>query len=259
MPSKVFVRLLFWEFKKGFRVPVIEIISLLALYVLFSSAIQFSSSKMNVGEIRLDVYESFSESLAITLGFSFLSLYNVMSIVYPVLVANSFAGEFSRGETRLVFSYPLRRRDIFLAKTISFLFVPYLIFLIYALFMFYLVGFSFTRFIPYIFIISLIVGFLQAFFVYSFSLVIALYVKDAAISFLASVLLLYGLDYASRGVNPPIKYFIPPRCFDFVFMSMAGRMSMFSGYFPYVASVYVIMSLLFFFGSFFYFCKVMEV
>ena len=129
---------------------------------------------------------------------NFLNLYNgsdtfflFLTFISCALLSHSFAGDLSKGETKLLLSYPIKRWQLFGSKLVAmFLTVFFIYGTAYSIHL-YLDSLSFLE--P-MFYLTLFVFSLQLMVVCSITIVISLFVKNEIMSLLASILLLFGFD-----------------------------------------------------------------
>jgi ABC-type transport system involved in multi-copper enzyme maturation permease subunit len=115
----------------------------------------------------------------------------ISSLVAGAFFARSFAGSISRGTTKIMLSYPIKRSQLFLSKfTALFLVISVIYVPVFSLHV-YIDGLA--AFGPMI-LLSLLGIFLHLMLTCSVAVGISMVTKSEVVSILATVLLLFGLD-----------------------------------------------------------------
>lgn len=175
MNPKTFLILVRWAFEEYLRFPMLE--------VLIASAIIGVLSQTSI--ILLFKYNYSSLYMGTTLLFLFLTF--SISAVF----SRGFAGSLSRGEDKLLLSYPVKRAHLFLSKFIAMAFTFFVVF--FAAFSMNIYLNVLSPFEP-MFYVALFVLFLQVLLVCAITVAISMVTKNEVVSILASVLLLFGIE-----------------------------------------------------------------
>jgi len=174
-------RLLIWELEECFAFPMLEVILIIAIVTVLTPAIiEFSSA---------------SSYYNLTSGIQPIFLFIIF--VTGVLFCHSYAGGISRGETKMVLSYPVQRSKLFLAKFIALFTVLSIVYI--GVFALQVPLLALNPFEP-MFYASLLLVLLQLFLVCTISTILSVVTKNEVLSILASALLLFGVEsVASSG------------------------------------------------------------
>ncbi len=168
-------RLLVWELEESFGFPMLEVILVIAVLTVLTPAI-----------IEVSPVSSY-----VNLSSGIQPIFLFLIFIAGVLFCHSYAGGISRGETKMVLSYPVQRSKLFLAKFISLFTVLSIVYVgVFALQIPLLV---LNPFEP-IFYASLLLVLLQLFLVCIISTVLSVVTKNEVLSILASALLLFGIE-----------------------------------------------------------------
>ena len=174
-------RLLVWEFEQYLAFPMVEIIIVIAVLTVLTPTI--------------------IETLP---GISYNNLLSGIQLIFlflifmaGVLFCHSYAGSLSRGETKLILSYPVQRSKLFLAKFIALFTVFSVVYVgVFALQLPLLV---LNPFEP-VFYVSVLLVLLHLFLVCTIATALSVVTKNEVLSILTSVLLLFGVEsIASMG------------------------------------------------------------
>lgn len=250
-----------WEFLKDLKFPVIELIIVSAIYISLPNLMVIHSglllSKESLGE---NIFTTFMKDYVFRLGIGFIGSYDVVVFIYSLLTSMGFALEISSGNLRLLFSYPLKKRDIFLIKFLCLFILPSFIYVATGFLILFLLGYSMFFYADIVLItLTILVFLLETFFVFSVSLSFSLFLRDPLASFMSSFLVLYGL-YRLIGVLPSrIKIFIVPEnlenlLFLYKLKSISYQVDIL--YFSIILTIVLSISL--FLVSYIYFTRVYE-
>jgi ABC-type transport system involved in multi-copper enzyme maturation permease subunit len=168
-------RLLIWELEETFAFPMLEVIVVIAIFtVLTPTIIEFSSA---------------SSYYNLTSGIQ--SIFVFLIFITGVLFCHSYAGGISRGETKMVLSYPVQRSKLFAAKFIALFTVLAIVYIgVFALQVPLLALYPFEP----MFYASFLLVLLQLLLVCTIATVLSVVTKNEVISILASALLLFGIE-----------------------------------------------------------------
>ncbi len=174
-------RLLVWELEESFAFPMLEVILVIAVFTVLTPAIIETSSGSSYNNLAAGIQPIFLFLIFIT----------------GVLFCHSYAGGISRGETKMVLSYPVQRSKLFLAKFIALFTVLSVVYI--GVFALQIPLLALNPFEP-MFYASLLLVLLQLFLVCTISTVLSVVTKNEVLSILASALLLFGIEsIASSG------------------------------------------------------------
>jgi ABC-type transport system involved in multi-copper enzyme maturation permease subunit len=173
-------RLLVWELEKCFVFPMLEVILVIAFLTVLTPEIVEVSSVFGYNNLLSGIQPIFL----------------FLIFIAGVLFCHSYAGSLSSGETKMVLSYPVQRRDLFLSKFIALFGVLSAVY----------VG-VFTLQIPLLalnpldplFYVSMLLVLLQLFLVCTISTALSVVTKNEVFSILASALLLFGVESVVSG------------------------------------------------------------
>jgi ABC-type transport system involved in multi-copper enzyme maturation permease subunit len=234
-------KLLVWEFEEYLAFPMLEIIVMVAILTVLTPRI--------IETLPVFSYENLLSGIQ--------PIFLFLIFVVGVLFCHSYAGSISKGEMKMILSYPVHRSKLFLSKFItlfSILFVVYT-----SVFMLQIPLLSLNFFEPMLYVSVLIVG-LHIFLVCTISTALSLVTKNEVLSILASVLLLFGIEsIASMGslVTFTSRF---TAGFNFVRQCVHGVLSSVSVS-EVLVSVFVVLgvSVLLFVFSYVYFTRKMEI
>jgi len=173
-PPRTFSRLILWEIENNLSIPLLSVIVATA-----TVAVLLQTSSMR--------FTHFYYDLSSGMGTIFL----ILTFVACVLFSHSFAGGFARGDLKRLLSYPVKRWQVFLSKTLT---LNLIIFSIYAsAYATNLYMYSISLLEP-LFYVSLFAIFLQLLFVCAVAVGISMITKNELMSIVVSFMLLFGLD-----------------------------------------------------------------
>jgi ABC-type transport system involved in multi-copper enzyme maturation permease subunit len=197
MRFRTFCGLVRWAFEEYLGFPMLE--------VLIASAVIGVLAQTEIVVLFRDNY-SVLYQMAGTL-FMFIT-FSVSSVF-----ARGFAGGSSKGEDKLLLSYPVKRWHLFVSKFIAMFFTFIAVF--FAAYSMHIYLAVLSPFEP-LFYVGLFGLFLQILLVCAITITISLFTKSEAISILSSVLLLIGVESVTGGNS---------------YLSAEGRLKYISAYF----------------------------
>ena len=168
-------RLLVWELEESFAFPMLEVILVIAVLTVLTPAITEVSPA--------------SSYVNLTSGIQPIFLFLIF--IAGVLFCHSYAGGISRGETKMVLSYPVQRSKLFLSKFIALFTVLSIVYI--GVFALQIPLLALNPFEP-MFYASVLLVMLQLFLVCTISTVLSVVTKNEVLSILASALLLFGIE-----------------------------------------------------------------
>lgn len=115
----------------------------------------------------------------------------ISALVAGAFFARSYAGSISRGETKLLLSYPVKRSQLFLSKFAALFLTVFVIYVPFYSIHIYLDGIGTFDFLVFLSLFGLLLELMLA---CSVAVGISMVTKSEIISILATVLLLFGLD-----------------------------------------------------------------
>jgi ABC-type transport system involved in multi-copper enzyme maturation permease subunit len=193
MEHKNFFGLVRWQIEEYLNLPI--------LAFLIASAIIAVLSQTSTNILPDDYVNLYYGSGAV---------FTILALVASALFSRSFAGSMARGEMKLMLSYPIKRWQLFISKFTALFLTIFVIYgAVYSLH-FYL---DMLNLFEPMFYLSLFAFFLQLMVACAVSVAVSMVSKNEAISILASVLLLLGLDNMS-GTS---SYFSGQGRFQFLF------------------------------------------
>ena len=188
-----FLTLILWEFEENFSFPVFEILIFVAVLFLIGFASQSMCpyrTSISLLDIVLSGYLEFSLT-----GCAFISMFFT-----GFLFARSIARRFSNKEMKMFLSYPVKRRSLLLSKFLVNFIVLYLLFGSVLVFDAVLMGFGVFSPLVGFTLLSLLISLM---FLCSISMIVALLIKNEALSFFAVFFLIYGLEQYVSGLRKP--------------------------------------------------------
>jgi ABC-type transport system involved in multi-copper enzyme maturation permease subunit len=168
-------RLLVWELEECFAFPMLEVILVIAIFTVLTPAI-----------IEVSPLSSY---VNLTSGIQPIFLFLIF--IAGVLFCHSYAGGISRGETKMILSYPVQRSKLFSAKFLALFTVLSIVYI--GVFALQIPLLALNPFEP-MFYASLLLVLLQLFLVCTISTALSVVTKNEVISILASALLLFGIE-----------------------------------------------------------------
>lgn len=182
MKFKTFCGLVRWSFEEYLSFPMLEIIIATAVTGVLSQT-----------------------TIVLQFRFNYSTLYQLtgtlfMFITFSVgaIFAHAYAGSNSKGEDKLLLSYPLKRWHLFVSKFIA-LFFTFIV-ILFAAYSMHIYLSVLNPFEP-LFYVGLFGLFLQLLLACSITITLSLVTKNEAISILSSVLLLIGIDSITGSDN----------------------------------------------------------
>jgi len=186
-----------WELQEYLNFPLLEIVIFIVIYSVLNQPI-------------IDITSSQGYS---NLHWGLSTVYFFMILGVCTLISRSFGSSFSKGEVKLLLSYPLKRWQIFVSKFVALYTVFLCVYIAVFWVQIYLLSLSFFE--P-LFFVSIFSFALQLLLTCSVTAIIVMIVKNEVISIFASILLLYGLENV-----------VSPECY----LSFVGRFDALFGYF----------------------------
>lgn len=168
-------RLLVWELEECFAFPMLEVILVIAVLTVLTPAIMEVSPASSYNNLTSGIQPIFLFLIFVT----------------GVLFCHSYAGGISRGETKMVLSYPVQRSKLFLSKFIALFTVLAIAYI--GVFALQIPLLALNPFEP-MFYASVLLVMLQLFLVCTISTVLSVVTKNEVLSILASALLLFGIE-----------------------------------------------------------------
>jgi len=141
------------------------------------------------------------------------TLFMFITFSVSAVSARGFAGSSSKGEDKLLLSYPVKRWHLFVSRFIALFFTFIAVF--FAAYSMHIYLSVLSPFEP-LFYVGLFGLFLQILLVCAITIAISMFTKNEAISILSSVLLLIGIDSITGGYS---------------YLSAEGRLKYISAYF----------------------------
>lgn len=198
-----------WELEKTFTFLMLAIITAaVSAQSLppYGGGIRFSSTMRSLASIK----GSFAAGLTTGLSFNVISSFIYVVVIFAALASTSLSRDMSLGYTRVLLSYPIKRKKLFLSKILVLFFVPFGFFASS-----FLLGAALTY--PGLFwymsssSVAYILGamLVQTFFIFAVSFSASLYIRQPVMSFLASVVTLIGTQQISDYLPDPYKYLLP--------------------------------------------------
>ncbi|MCL2173184.1 MAG: ABC transporter permease subunit [Candidatus Bathyarchaeota archaeon] len=234
-------KLLVWELEECFAFPMLEVILVGVVLTVLTPAI-------------IEVSSAFSYNNLLS-GIQTIFLFLIF--IAGVLFCHSYAGGISRGETKMILSYPVQRSKLFLAKFIALFAVLSAVYI--GVFALQISLLALNPFEP-MFYASLLLVFLQLFLVCTISTMLSVVTKNEVLSILASALLLFGIESIASNeglVTFTGRFTMGFAFFDQHFHSELSLMPMFD----VLVSIFVVLgvSVLLFIFSYVYFTRKMEI
>jgi hypothetical protein len=168
-------KLFAWEIEEYLAFPIVELVIFIAIFTVLTPTI-----------IEISATRSYSNLLS---GIQTIFLFLIF--VAAALFCHSYAGSLSKGETKLILSYPVQRSQLFLAKFLALFTVLFAVYAgVFAL-QIYLLALS--PFEPLLYASLLFVA-LQLLLVCTISTALSVITKNEMLSILVSALLLFGIE-----------------------------------------------------------------
>jgi ABC-type transport system involved in multi-copper enzyme maturation permease subunit len=198
-----------WELKNLLRFPILEIIIVFAVFQIafvgniFEFLVAGHGDILTVNAFHGEIGRVTYEMLTNNFIQSRIIIYLIASLLFTI----SFAYELDTNLTKIYLSYPVKRRDYFIVKFMACFVILFVMFLCAGIgFAGFVdpVYFSVTLMSSYIWAYALLL-FLLIFFASTFSVTIAIFSKNTAISFIGSFFTLYIFDSAAANIplSPP--------------------------------------------------------
>jgi ABC-type transport system involved in multi-copper enzyme maturation permease subunit len=181
-PTNQLRKLLAWELEEYLAFPIIEVVILIAIFTVLTPTI-----------IETSATRSYSNLLS---GIQTIFLFLIF--VAGALFCHSYAGSLSKGETKLILSYPVQRSHLFLAKFTALFTVLFAVYAgVFALQIYLL---TLSPFEP-LFYASLLFVALQLLLVCTISTALSVVTKNEMLSILVSALMLFGIENIAARVS----------------------------------------------------------
>jgi len=193
------------EIVRLLKFPVLELITIAAIFFALSSALNFDypsvtrfSDELSPSTLWQDQLNRFMKNLVWRHLAPYLGSYNYVAFIYAALTA-MIAGDLSSGHMALIFSQPFRRSEIFMVRAGLTFLVPLVVYLLANSAIILIVG-GLGCFLANPGYTQICYSLATTSFLYVFSvcLSLTLIVKETIPSFISSLMFLYGIDYAAR-------------------------------------------------------------
>ncbi len=172
-------RLLVWELEESFAFPMLEVILVIAVFTVLTPVIKEFSPASSYDNLTVGIQ----------------SIFLLLIFIAGVLFCHSYAGGISRGETKMVLSYPVQRSKLFLAKFIALFTVLAAVYV--GVFALQIPLLALNPFEP-MFYASVLLVLLQLLLVCTISTALSVVTKNEVLSILASALLLFGIESVAQ-------------------------------------------------------------
>jgi ABC-type transport system involved in multi-copper enzyme maturation permease subunit len=235
-------KLLIWELETSFTFPMLEVILIIAILTVLAPTI-------------IEVSPTFRY---INLLSGIQPIFLFLIFIAGVLFCHSYAGNISRGETKMVLSYPIQRSKLFLSKFIALFTVLSVIYV--GIFVIQIPLLALNPFEP-LFYASMLLLLLQIFLICTISTVLSVVTKNEVLSILTSVLLLFGIESIASRESLATFTGRFTAGFDFAREYVYGGLSSTTLTTDMLVSVFVVLgvSVLLFICSYGYFTRKMEI
>ena len=179
---KQFRELIAWELEEYMGFPILEVLIIIAICTVLSPAIIETSPALS--------YSNLVSGIQIVFLF--------IIFVVGALFCHSFAGSISKGETKLLLSYPVLRGKLFLSKFIALFTVFFAVYAGVFVLQIYLLALNPLE--P-MFYASLLFVALQLLLVCAISTALSVITKNEMLSILVSALLLFGIENIAARIS----------------------------------------------------------
>lgn len=181
-PTNQLRKLLTWELEEYLAFPIIEVIILIAICTVLTPSIIETSATLSYNNLLSGIH----------------TVFLFLIFVAAALFCHSYAGSLSKGETKLVLSYPVQRSYLFLSKFLALFTV---LFAVYAgVFMLQVYLLALSPFEPLLYASLLFVA-LQLLLVCAISTALSVITKNEMLSILVSALLLFGIENIAAHIS----------------------------------------------------------
>lgn len=218
--------LLEMEAMRLFRFPMLELITIPAVFFAVNSALNFDYQGISTGgfqgqAIWEQLVPRYMERIVWKQLAPFLGSYTYVAFIYAALTA-TIAGDLSSGYMALILSKPFRRSEVFVVRTQLTFLTPLAIFLLANSASILMIGgLDCLLADPWYTLICYSVPIISFLYVFSVCLALILIAKEVVPSFISSLLFLYGIDYAARALpNNPI---IPNTAFTVFWFALGSE------------------------------------
>ena len=249
--------------EKNYSTYIAWLVTTLVFLTVSASLIGFPLSSLSTSTAppTAEEIEMFSARLAYFLCRGITSRFEFNTLFIVVAVSASFTREISRGYSRILLSYPISRRLVFLVKSMLVILTPYLAYIIATL----LIAPLHTRlalrtsFIVNCIRFSIVILF-EMIFIYSVAILPMLLIKSPPYDVLFSLLLLLGLRYVGY-IARELTYAMPPFFFNLLIdYLMFGRVfTVNEAYIRTVTAFYLLASSAGFLAAYVYFTRRFDV
>lgn len=194
----VFFSLVKWEFQEYLSPPVLEFVIISAMASVLIYGMQTSL---------------FSHQYPM-LYFGPRNMFAFLTLAVSVVFSRSFSGSFTRGEVKMLLSYPIERRQLMFSKIVV-LFVT--VFAVYSVvFSLNIYLLSLDIFEP-LFYVSLLALLIQLMLTSTIAITISVLLRNEVVSVLASILLLFGIDSVSADIGGSLSLLSSNKRFGYLF------------------------------------------
>ncbi|MCW4010135.1 MAG: ABC transporter permease [Candidatus Bathyarchaeota archaeon] len=176
MAQRTFLSLVRWELEEYLSLPVLAFLVASAIVAVLA---QSNTVSPMPGRAYINLYNG-SDTVML-----------IMTIGAGAFFARTYAGSISRGETKIMLSYPIKRWQLFFSKFTAMFLIIFVIYGATYSMHFYLDGIALSE--P-MFFVTLLSFLLQLMLACSFSIAVSMVTKSEIMSILAAVLLLMGID-----------------------------------------------------------------
>jgi len=181
LPSQL-RKLLAWELEEYLAFPLLEVVIIIAVCTVLTPAIVETSPALSYSNLLSGIQ----------------TVFLFLIFVAGALFCHSYAGSISKGETKLILSYPVQRSHLFLSKFIALFTVLFAVYAgVFALQIYLL---ALTPFEP-LFYASLLFITFQLLLVCAISTALSVITKNEMLSILVSALLLFGIENIAARIS----------------------------------------------------------
>jgi len=194
MDTRTFSKLIIWELEEYWSFPVLELVVATAIF----SILNWSSSFITPDFRYLIVgFMAFGPNMFYIVFF--------LSITTGAIYSHIFAGSISRGETKMLLSYPVKKWWLLLSKFVTNLFLFFIIYVATTLVNIPLLALNPFEPMLYITFVSI---FLQLIFLCSAVMIISLLLKNEIASILVSIILFLGIEVVGANNNNILSFYV---------------------------------------------------
>lgn len=182
MPTKQFRELITWELEEYMAFPILELLIFIAICTILSPTIIETSPALSYSNLLSGIQ----------------TVFLFLIFVAGAIFCHSYAGSISKGETKMILSYPVRRGYLFLSKFTALFTVLFAVYASVFAAQIYLLALN--PFEP-LFYASLLFVALQLLLVCAISTTLSIITKNEMLSILVSALLLFGLENIAARIS----------------------------------------------------------